>query len=721
MFSALRGRTALPALRLARSVRGAGSDANVAGSDANVFVAPERLSIHWQDGSKSEIHPMWLRERCQSDSSIHSESRQPLVGPHALPNDILLAGARVHRQDHVCVTFQDGHVSTFSLPRLRREFSDFWHTTVQMSKYDSPQKALWKASDFELATFKHTEVLQDEARQLEMVHALLSKGAILVEGAPRKDGEVARFGQTLSSIRSTQWGFIFNVRTEADQGKHDVAYTNMSIDLHVDGPYSDPVPDFQLLHAIEHCTCPDGKSPCDGCSVMNYLVDGAFVAEKLREEHPEDFKLLAEVTVRFENNGGDGSTGLVNFGKIIELEGDLQSSVRAINFSTKSGMYAPPLDASVLDRFFKARRRFSEMLHHENHAVSLQLRPGDILLFDNRRVLHARSAIQPGDGFRWLQGCYVHREGLRAAYARLLRLAKATEHGGGRAPYVSQRPSAPSPKTSALSTRPSVRAFSSSGQAAHDAFDYRRAMEGTGARHEAPRLVPLKDRLQDSVFDLAIVQRLMVGKYNLHWQGEPLMKDAVALDLYSRLMARQRPGTIFDLGTCGGGSALWFSSQARALGLSTTILTCDIQDLRSATSREQMDQAGNIRFLVGDLNDGEGLFKAAAGLGFELPKPWLIAEDCHVDTKTILACFEGRLTTGDYIVFEDTHPLHPDGAYMHAEDPENYATGAFAVEKYRLMEEAMLAAGDEWGVDCSIQDAYGYNGATFINSVFAKC
>jgi len=410
----------------------------------------------------------------------------------------------------------------------------------------------------------------------------------------------------------------------------------------------------------------------------------------------------------------------LNFGKIIELEGDLQSNVRAINFSTKSGMYAPPLDSSVLDRFYRARRRFSEMLHHESHVASLQLRPGDILVFDNRRVLHARSAIQPSDGFRWLQGCYIHREGLQATYERLLRRAHATEHGCGRAPPVSQRPSTPPPQTSVLSMWPLVRAFSSSGQAAHDAFDYRGAMEGAGAWHESPRLVPLKDRSHNSVFDLAMVQRLMVGKYNNYWQGEPLMKDAVALDLYSRLMARQRPGTTFDLCTCGGGSALWFSSQARALGLSTTILTCDIQDLRSATSREQMDQAGNIRFLVGDLNDGEGLFKAAASLGFDLPKPWLIAEDCHLDTKAILACFEGRKTTGDYIFFEDTHPLHPDGAYMHAEDPDNYVTGAFPVEKYRLMEEAMLAAGDEWGVDCSIQDAYGYNRAAFINSVFVK-
>lgn len=265
-------------------------------------------------------------------------------------------------------------------------------------------------------------------------------------------------------------------------------------------------------------------------------------------------------------------------------------------------------------------------------------------------------------------------------------------------------------------------AVAQSGQPGHDECDYQAKMKAHQEElaKESTKLVPLRERSKESVFDLAMVQRLMVGKYSNYWRGEPLMKDSVALDLYLRLMSRQQPGTIFDLGTCGGGSALWFAAQAKALGMETRVLTCDIQDLRTENSKRLMQESGNISFLLGDLNDGEGLFRAAADLGYDLPKPWLIAEDCHLDTKLILRCFEGRLAKGDYIVFEDTHPLHPDDAYMTAEDPEKYVSGNFAVEKYRLLEEAMLELGDEWAIDASIQDAYGYNGATFVNSVFVK-
>ena len=33
-------------------------------------------------------------------------------------------------------------------------------------------------------------------------------------------------------------------------------------------------------------------------------------------------------------------------------------------------------------------------------------------MFDNQRLLHARSAIAPTDGQRLVQGCYLNRDGV---------------------------------------------------------------------------------------------------------------------------------------------------------------------------------------------------------------------------------------------------------------------------------------------------------------------
>ena len=42
--------------------------------------------------------------------------------------------------------------------------------------------------------------------------------------------------------------------------------------------------------------------------------------------------------------------------------------------------------------------------------IRFKLEPGDLLTFDNWRVLHGRQAYQPSTGMRHLQGCYVDRD-----------------------------------------------------------------------------------------------------------------------------------------------------------------------------------------------------------------------------------------------------------------------------------------------------------------------
>ena len=49
--------------------------------------------------------------------------------------------------------------------------------------------------------------------------------------------------------------------------------------------------------------------------------------------------------------------------------------------------------------------------------IGRKLAPGDLVMFDNRRVLHGRSAYRPSARGRWLQGCYAERDGLLATPA----------------------------------------------------------------------------------------------------------------------------------------------------------------------------------------------------------------------------------------------------------------------------------------------------------------
>ena len=73
--------------------------------------------------------------------------------------------------------------------------------------------------------------------------------------------------------------------------------------------------------------------------------------------------------------------------------------------------------------FYTAYRRWAELLAQPGRQLNLRLAPGDCLVFDNTRVLHARTAfsMDAGSPGRLLQGCYADLDGLASTLAVLSR------------------------------------------------------------------------------------------------------------------------------------------------------------------------------------------------------------------------------------------------------------------------------------------------------------
>jgi gamma-butyrobetaine dioxygenase len=58
--------------------------------------------------------------------------------------------------------------------------------------------------------------------------------------------------------------------------------------------------------------------------------------------------------------------------------------------------------------------------------LSNQFEPGDLVGFDNRRVLHGRDAYDPGAGRRVLRGCYIDRDDVLSRLRVLRRHPRVT-------------------------------------------------------------------------------------------------------------------------------------------------------------------------------------------------------------------------------------------------------------------------------------------------------
>ena len=80
----------------------------------------------------------------------------------------------------------------------------------------------------------------------------------------------------------------------------------------------------------------------------------------------------------------------------------------------------PVLDCQSMLAFHRARRRLGELLCDPDFELRLRLDAGDLMMFDNIRVLHGRTGYDPNEGHRQLQGCYIDRDGPRSLY-RVLR------------------------------------------------------------------------------------------------------------------------------------------------------------------------------------------------------------------------------------------------------------------------------------------------------------
>lgn len=370
--------------------------------------------------SGKPLHPLWLRERCLGPASVHQDTRQPLIQPHDLPATLGIESAELISSSlgktALAVTFTDGHLSMYDEEGLENEIADFTARGVQQQDIQWPDTELWDASTGgDILQLQYADIMSGDPEFLfSLMERLLKVGHAIVKNVPSRDMEVASFARVVSGfrggqvVRPTNWGPVFKVRSFPDEHLKDLAYTADALPPHVDNPYRNPNPGFQLLHVLEN-ECKSGES---------LAVDGFKAAEQLRSEAPDLFNVLCDTEVRWENDGGDQTTALIHYAPHLEVN-QSTGSLTQIRYSPKSGGYCPALECpETLDKFYRARRRLAELLNAEANTVRFQLVKGDLWIFNNLRVLHGRGSFNPSEGFRYLQGAYIDMDAVTSSYFR---------------------------------------------------------------------------------------------------------------------------------------------------------------------------------------------------------------------------------------------------------------------------------------------------------------
>ena len=265
----------------------------------------------------------------------------------------------------------------------------------------------WQASVGQgLRIHDYGEVTGDaEARRLCFLQ-VAQYGFARIANAPIQAGAIECFISHFGTIRPTNYGDIFDVQVKP--GPANLADTALALAPHTDNPYRIEPPDLQVLHCLQ--------SAANGGA--SRLVDGLVVAEHLRAQQPSAFALLCQVPVRF--GWSDGETKLAASGPIIALGHNGQ--VERLRYNPRSFDRILVQDIDKRSAWRKALALFADCLEDQRFAVDFKLGAGDMLVMDNRRVLHGRagfSAFSDLAEARHLQGAYVDADGLYSALYRL--------------------------------------------------------------------------------------------------------------------------------------------------------------------------------------------------------------------------------------------------------------------------------------------------------------
>ncbi|TEB08840.1 Clavaminate synthase-like protein [Coprinellus micaceus] len=314
---------------------------------------------------------VWLRDSCQGPESgltagevIHANTSPP-TSIRVVP-------------DGLEIRWNDGHKSSFT--------SDF------LKKHATPSSL----QKFHLSHLYVTYASLNEPKCLvEAMTQLLKYGLIFVSGVPTEHKtndscELKTLAETFGEIRHTFYGELWDVINI--QNSKNIAYTNLDLGLHMDLLYFHNPPKFQALHCLR-----------------NRVIGGAITYPlPLQSLH---FDALTNIPVAFQYLNDEHH--LYKQHPTIQLE------------STWAA--APPADSSTppsishinYSPHSKALYRSEGILQdpqRSQNTYTYTLKEGDCVLFDNRRVLHARTAFEEkpeGEEARtnrWLKGCYLEAD-----------------------------------------------------------------------------------------------------------------------------------------------------------------------------------------------------------------------------------------------------------------------------------------------------------------------
>ncbi|KAJ7399735.1 Gamma-butyrobetaine dioxygenase [Pitangus sulphuratus] len=303
--------------------------------------------------------------------------------------EVALAGGK-----KISVTWPDEHASEYEAEWLKKRcFSEEARAEMQADLF-LPERQYW-GSDLQLPKIPFEEIMHSDESAYKWLCTLKKVGIVLLTGAATRQGELIKLGHRIGFLRLTFYGPTWQVQDKADA--NNVAYTTGKLSFHTDYPVLQHPPGVQFLHCIKQ-TAAGGESE---------VVDGFHVCNKMKQQNPEAYQILSSTAVNYTDVGVDYCDFAVH-GKQRIIDIDSRGQAVRINYNNATRDTVFDIPAEKVRPFYAALKEFNDLLNSAEHKFTYKLEPGDVVTFDNWRVLHGRRSYPSGpEVTRHLEGAYA--------------------------------------------------------------------------------------------------------------------------------------------------------------------------------------------------------------------------------------------------------------------------------------------------------------------------
>ena len=369
-----------------------GSDSTAAPAARMKILRHDATTLTVQWGRPSRFHAIWLRDNCRC-----AVCGDPAIGRRALRLTALDLAVRFERVEPVAVDGADGIAVTWSDGHHGR-FDGRW---LQDHAYDAAARRrraytppLWD-DDFRRTptAARYADVVDDDAALLDLLHTVKQHGLAFLEGAPARAGTLETLALRIGCPQESNFGRIQDI--VADRARRSIANDVDALKPHTDEPYRASPPGILMFHCIEAGTQGEGAS---------IFLDGFEAAETLRADDPDGFAALTRCRQAFRRHFADDVDLIAEFPCISVDEFANLCGVRV-----NDRVAAPAcIDYAATAVYYRGMKRFLELVEDDARILRKVLKPGDMAVFDNHRILHGRTRLRL-QGRRRLQWAQVER------------------------------------------------------------------------------------------------------------------------------------------------------------------------------------------------------------------------------------------------------------------------------------------------------------------------